>query len=111
MLLFIFICVCLNSRSTLRVCTGIGNLEIRIDEKNKNFKLYIAGKWKDCSDTSISSESDYNSLIEYLASYIEENLPKQLVNSLRVKQKNMAIPYFPVQLDFQVKFRERGEAT
>lgn len=28
------ICVCLNSRSTLRVCTGIGNLEIRIDEKN-----------------------------------------------------------------------------
>lgn len=54
-------------------------------------------------------KSDYNSLIEYLASYIEENLPKQLVNSLRVKQKNMAIPYFPVQLDFQVKFRERGE--
>lgn len=50
---------------------------------------------------------DYNPLIEYLASYIEENLPKQFVNSLRVKQKNMAIPYFPVQLDFQVKFRER----
>lgn len=52
-------------------------------------------------------KSDYNSLIQYLASYIEQNLPKQLVNSLRVKQKNMAIPYFPVQLDFQVKFRER----
>ena len=52
-------------------------------------------------------KSDYNSLIEYLASYIEENLPQQLVNSLRFKQKNMAIPYFSEQLDFQVKFRER----
>lgn len=52
-------------------------------------------------------KNDYNSLIEYLASYIEENLPQQLVNSLRVKQKNMAIPYFSEQLDLQVKFRER----